>query len=122
MPALSVVDLPRGGTDALVEDRDAGGGPPRVPENLEDRERPPEQRLEAGCLLQHHELAGQGRSRDLGRVEQKHTVVRRQPAVVEHLSGDIERHAGGVEYINRAFTAPGRMIVPCATCACCSTR
>ena len=52
--------LSRPEADALVEDADAVRRAVGRTENFEDRERPAQQRLEAGFRLHHHELPGAG--------------------------------------------------------------
>ena len=94
-----VVQLRRRGTDFLAEEREAGGGAVRVAQDLEDGERPPQQRLEAGLRFDHDELSRERGRGHLRRIECDHVVVGRQPAVVANRRVDIDGHP--IEYINR---------------------
>ena len=66
--------------DAFVQQRDADRRAVRVAQDLEDRERPPQQRIRCRARLDHHELPGLRERRDLRRREREHVVVARQPA------------------------------------------
>ena len=67
------------------------GAPCAVAQDLEDRERPPQQRIDVVARLDHHELAGLGGRGDFGRLEREDVVVGREPPVGEHARVDIER-------------------------------
>ena len=46
------------------------------------------------CGLQHHELPGPGRGRDLRRRQREDVVARRQPRVLQHHGCDVHHHRG----------------------------
>ncbi len=68
------------------------GWPLRVAQDFEDRERPPEQRIDAARGLDHDELSRPRESRDLRRVERQHAVVVGEPRVGQHDGVDVARH------------------------------
>ena len=80
--------------------RHAGRRARGVAQDLEDRERPAEQRIEAAARLDHHELSRLGAGGHVGRVEREDVVIGREPGVGADHGLAIDRGdagPGGVE-------------------------
>jgi hypothetical protein len=65
----------RADADPLVEERNASGSPVGVSQNLENRERASQQRIDARARLDHHELTGLGQRGDVRGCKREHAVV-----------------------------------------------
>ena len=95
-PGADVVQQSSAHTDALVEQRNAGRRSVCIPEDLEYGERPPQQRIDTGRRLDHHELAGPRERRDLRRGQRDDAVVGRQPRVRDDGRVHVDGHSKSI--------------------------
>ena len=127
LSGFGVEDLRGRHPDALAENRDADGAV-AVPENLEHRKRPAQQRVDAAIGLHHHELPGLGGAGNFGGLEAQHVVIGGKTAVLDHPRVDVEGHgesitSAGCRVPGAGCRVPGawcsvRCLVPGASCWC----
>ena len=93
----------------LVEERETRRFTRCVAQDLEDGERPAQQRRPGVVLADHHELAGPHRGGDRGRRQLDHVVSLGKPIVRQDERIDIRRHPA--QYSLRALDGPRQLTV-----------